>query len=209
MKFKTQVTKNHYYTRKYDSKDRWISYWYQINEVTKKNPTNLLEIGLGNGLVSNYLKERGFKITTCDIDKDLNPDYIASVTNLPFKKYQFDFVLCAQVLEHLPFKDFTKALTSLNKVTKKWVLITLPDWSVTDLFFGIKIIPFIPKWTKTVKIRLPITHQFNKEHYWEIGKKGYSLEKIRMLIRESGFNIEEEYNPEENPYHRFFLLSKV
>ena len=37
MNFKPQVSKEHYF-RGYDTKERVISYWYQINEVIRTNP---------------------------------------------------------------------------------------------------------------------------------------------------------------------------
>ena len=35
---KTQVEPNHYFSKSYDSKERFISYWHQINEIIKLNP---------------------------------------------------------------------------------------------------------------------------------------------------------------------------
>lgn len=55
MKFKPQVPKEHYFEG-YDEKARWISYWHQINEVLKTNARTVLEVGIGNGTVSDYLK---------------------------------------------------------------------------------------------------------------------------------------------------------
>jgi len=57
-----QVKPNHYFVNSYDSKGRFISYWYQINEIIKLNPKKVLEIGIGNGFVSKYLKERKVNI---------------------------------------------------------------------------------------------------------------------------------------------------
>ena len=54
----------------------------------------MLEIGIGNGFVSKYLKERKIKVTTVDIDERLNPDIAGSVLELPFAKGSFDVVAC-------------------------------------------------------------------------------------------------------------------
>ncbi|OGD86047.1 methyltransferase type 11 [Candidatus Curtissbacteria bacterium RBG_13_35_7] len=203
-----QVPTSHYFGLNYTSKERWISYWYQIDEIIKLKPQSVLEIGVGNKTVSDYLKKLGIKITTCDLDTSLKPDVIADVTNLPFKKESFDVVICAQVLEHLPFKDFSKALKELYRVTKKSVVITLPHFSITDLYFGIKLIPYIPQKEFSFKVDLPIKHEFLGEHYWEIGKKNYPLKKIKHEIVKSGFKIEKSYYPKENPFHHFFVLQK-
>ncbi|MHA1834506.1 MAG: class I SAM-dependent methyltransferase, partial [Candidatus Baldrarchaeia archaeon] len=91
---KTQVKPNHYFVLSYDSKERFISYWHQINELTQLKPSSILEIGIGNGLVSNYLKQRGYNVTTMDIDPRLNPDVAASIDRIPFTDESFDVVAC-------------------------------------------------------------------------------------------------------------------
>lgn len=197
-----------YFQQDYNSPRRWMSYWYQIDEIIQKKPKQILEIGKGNGLVSEYLKKCGFNIITCDFNKNIEPDVVADIRKLPFSKNEFDFILCAQVLEHMPFSDFQLSLKNLFRVTKKWVLITLPDYSIFNFFISFKLIPFIPKITKTIKVKLPVKHIFDGNHYWEIDKKGYPLKKIKSAIKQAGFKIVKNYTPDENTFHRFFLLKK-
>ena len=208
-RYKKQVPSSHYFNLKYDSKERWISYGYQLKEVLMTKPSSVLEIGVGNKLVSSYLKKIGINLTTCDFDKDLKPDFVADVRNLPFKNNKFDTVLCAEVLEHLLFSDFTKALNEIKRVSKNYIVLTLPHFSLTSVYIGAKIIPFIPKKEFTIKIDYPFQHQFTGEHYWEIGKKSFSLTKIKEQIKNCGVLIEKSYYPKENPYHHFFILKKT
>lgn len=208
-KNKIQVESGHYYNSKYVTKQRWISYWYQINEILIKSPNNVLEIGVGNGTVSDYLKKLNINITTCDFDKSLKPDVVADVKNLPFKDSSFDLVLCAEVLEHLPLKDLASALKEIRRVTKKTTILSLPHFTLTDIYFGFKIIPYLPKKELTFKIDFPVKHKFVGEHYWEIGKKGTSLNFIKNKITTSGFSIDNCYFPKENPRHQFFVLTKT
>src|SRR3989344_6985651 len=93
---KIQVSQDHYYNLKYDTKERWMSYWYQVKEVLSFEPQTVLEIGVGNMTVSDYLKKLGIKITTCDFDKNLKPDVVASVLSLPLDRNSIDVVLCAE-----------------------------------------------------------------------------------------------------------------
>jgi hypothetical protein len=53
-----------------------------------------------------------------------------------------------------------------------------------------------------------IIHKFDGEHYWEIGKKNYPLNKIINDINLSGFTILKTYRIIEFKYHRFFILKK-
>ena len=102
----------------YDYQERWVSYWYQIDEVLKLRPGILLEIGIGSKTVSDYLKKQGLKVKTLDINKDLRPDFIANVISMPLANNSFDVVLCAEILEHLPFEDCEKALLELKRVCR-------------------------------------------------------------------------------------------
>lgn len=62
-------------------------------------------------------------------------------------------------------------------------------------------------------IQMPLRHRrvhyFDGQHYWEIGKVGYSLKTVINDIREVGFEVEKTYRVFENQYHRFFILKRV
>jgi len=205
---KTQVTKDHY-EEGYDTLPRWISYHYQISAILSTKPKKILEIGIGNGVVSSYLKNQGLSVTTCDFDKSIKPDVVADIRKLPFKDKEFDLVYACQVLEHLPWKESKKALLELKRVSKKYILISLPfhsiriDWIIR--FQRIKQV--IGKDFLDLSLRIPrLTKiKFNGEHYWEIGSKGYSLSRIRKELKKN-FNIFQEFSPVLNKYHEFFLL---
>jgi len=115
-----QVDKEHYF-REYDDKRRIMSYWNQVKEVMNCEPETVLEVGIGNGFVSTYLENKGYSVTTADIAEDLEPDFIEDVRSLSdsFEEDSFDVVLCAEVLEHIPFEEFGKALEEIDKVYKK------------------------------------------------------------------------------------------
>jgi hypothetical protein len=82
---KKQVNKKHYFNFKYINLLRFISYWYQIISILKESPKNVLEIGIGNNITSNILRTLGINIKNVDIDKELEPNYLGSITNLPLK----------------------------------------------------------------------------------------------------------------------------
>ena len=207
-KFPIQVTKDHYFTPAYNHKSRWIHYWQQINLVLKSRAKNILEVGPGIGIVTKFLREAGFKITTIDIDPELKPDVVASVLNLPFRDNEFDLVLAAEVLEHLPFEDFRKALLELERVTKKDIIISLPDHRRTLFKISFKI-PFLEE--KNFIFRIPTfkKHQFDGQHYWEIGKKSFSLSKIKAEIKDTGLKIIKNFAPQDNPLNHYFIVEKL
>jgi 2-polyprenyl-3-methyl-5-hydroxy-6-metoxy-1,4-benzoquinol methylase len=201
-----QVNKEHYFNG-YDTKKRWMSYWYQINEVLNLNPNNVLEIGIGNGTVSTHLKSRNINVTTVDVDKSLNPDYVCDVKELTsiFNEHSFDVVLCSEVLEHIPFEYFEHCLDQIKQVSNKNVVISLPDARTSCLYFKLPLLQ-----AKHIFFPHPIKkeHDFNGEHYWEINKRGFEVEKIERAIKKH-FNIINCYNVVEQPYHRFYVLSRL
>ena len=210
-----------YHYNNYDSKERFCSYWHQINEVLSLTSEKILEVGVGNGFVSNYLKNKGIKVITLDIDKRLNPDVVGSVLEVPFPDEYFDVVTCCEVLEHLPYKDFRKGLSEIFRVSKSYAVLSLPDISkVCRLHVDIPKIGVIKKiinlpGAKKHTANFKDEHYFKKveygysiPHYWEIGKGGYSLSKISNDIQNMGFRIVKTYRVFEFPYHRFFVLAK-
>jgi len=205
---KPQVKPNHYFVNSYDSKGRFISYWYQINEIIKLNPKKVLEIGIGNGFVSKYLKERKVNVLTLDVDKRLNPDMVGSVLNIPFSDESFDLIACYEVLEHIEYKNIDKALSEIFRVSKSYAILSLPDASrVYRVYLQIPKIGVFKRLISLPRLKNPI-HKFDGEHYWEIGKDGYPLSKITKDIERAGFDIIKTYRIFENPYHRFFILKK-
>jgi 2-polyprenyl-3-methyl-5-hydroxy-6-metoxy-1,4-benzoquinol methylase len=203
-----QVDRNHY-NNNYDTKERFCSYWHQINEVISLKPKSILEIGTGNRFVSTYLCERGFNVTSLDIDKKLKPTVCGSILNVPFKDQAFDLITCYQVLEHLPYTAFKKALSELSRVSRLYVLLSIPDASrYGRLFLQAPLIGTFQKLIQLPTIK-KIVHIMDGQHYWEIGKESYNLKKIAFDINKTGFIIENTYRVFEMPYHRFFKLQKA
>ena len=204
--------KEQYHNIEYDDLFRFISYFYQIDLVRKLSPKSILEIGVGNKTVSNYLKQSGFNVITCDINPKSNPDYVADIRNLPFEKERVDLVLACEVLEHISFKEVELALKELRRVTKKYVVISIPYIS-----FDIDWVLKTPRMKRIFKqsylrllLRLPLVfwkRKFTGGHYWEMGTKNYPISKIRKLLKQN-FKIIREITPVLDSYHYFFVLEK-
>lgn len=200
------TNKINYFASDYEDKNRWMSYWYQIREISDFHLESVLVIGKGSGLVSEYLKLSGKRTVTLDIDESLSPDVVASVLDMPFKNNEFDIILCAQVLEHLPYRDFSQAISEIKRVAKKGAVVSLPHFGPAIRFLF--KLPLLPEIKFMIKLPYPKKHIYKGEHYWEIGKRNYSLKKIKSEIKKSGFLIEKSYLVFESPLHRFFILKK-
>ena len=184
-----------------------MSYSNQAREFIRLKPTNILEIGIGNGIVRDALRNLGFAVTTVDIDSELSPDHVASVSALPFPNDSFDAVLAAEILEHIPFEDFSKALAEIHRVARRYVYITLPH---AGAVFSLNVkMPLLPRLILFFKI--PFfwkQHIFNGEHYWELGKRNFPVSRIKTAIKKAVFNIREAGIDPADPAHYFFSLIK-
>lgn len=201
-----QVDKDAYKFERYAHPGRWVSYYHQVREVLRLAPKNILEIGSGDGVFKNYIKENtDITYSNVDVAEDLHPDVIGSVTKLPFGDASFDVVCAFEVLEHIPFVDFEKALREMSRVSRFGVVISLPHFG-PPIKFLFKV-PFLREMSFAFKIPFAKANIFNGQHYWEIGKRGYSPTVIRGIL-EKHFKIEKEFVPFENQYHRFYVLKK-
>lgn len=191
----------------YDSKERFCCYWHQINEVVLLNPKRVLEIGVGNGFVSRYLRGKGINIITLDINSLLKPNVVGSVLEIPFADKLFDVVACFETLEHLPYSNFAGALKEIYRVSDKYAILSFPD--LTTCYRLHIELPRI----KPIKKLIP--HPFHRpaplktggQHYWEIGKPGYPLKKIKYDIKQIRFRILKTYRVFEG-HHRVFAVEK-
>lgn len=205
---KPQIHDSMYYKLSYLAPTRFASYAYQLAEVMALKPRIILEIGIGNGIVSYLLRKAGVKVITMDIDPLLQPDIVGSVTDIPTNTQKFDVVACFEVLEHIPLDKVKAALLEIHRVSRKYFVISLPE---RKRFFKLEVwIPHFGRhgilWELPF-IKLP-DHKFDGEHYWEVNKKGSSLKQVLELLTETGFVLLKTYRIPEFPRHRMFLLQK-
>jgi len=165
------------WTSQLESKEHWGFYWHQawlVNELTRPED-RLLEIGVGTGFLSNYLKNRGRSVTTVDIDEDKNPDIVSDVSSYDFSAEEFSVVMAFEVFEHMPFPLFKRAVQNTASQKPKVFLFSVP-WSVRNI--GVVKIK-IPK-VRAFEARLDIPKKkiFTKNHFWELKGGGKTAPNV-------------------------------
>lgn len=199
-----QVDKSKYHFDKYAFEGRFASYYWQLKEVLTLKPSSVLEVGVGDRVFGDFIKNNtNVSYVSVDIAEDLHPDVVGSIVALPFADKSFDVACAFEVLEHLPFEQFDKALNELCRVARTHVIISVPHFGPM-LAFSLKI-PFVPQIRIAWKIPFPKRHVFNGQHYWEIGKRGCPISIIRKMLSDHGKMVY-DFVPFGNQYHHFFVL---
>lgn len=198
-----------YYSQGYFELTQLCSLAHQISDIGKLKPTSVLEIGIGNGMTSNFLRKAGIDVVTVDINPNLKPDICCSidelVDNLGGRK--FDLLVCCEVLEHLPFHKFEASIAIFSSISDR-LYLTLPNYRKSIGFGGFfRLRHAVRKWSLMFEYnngkRLP------EEHYWEIG---YSIETgIKNIIKliKQHYTIQSVSKYVLNPYHTAIVAYKV
>ena len=200
-----QVKADHY-LGDYLNLPRMITYWYQATAVRDCGGPGVLEVGTGMGLMSWILRRWGMRVTELDIDPALRPACAGDVRAIPFAGGSFDTILIAEVLEHLPFDEFGACMAELRRVTRRHVIVTLPC-PLVGLHIGINL-PVLEPMFLALGFRQLSRPRFDGQHYWVLDRRGYPKRRIRLAIREAGFEIAREFRPGLSLYNYFFVLEK-
>lgn len=136
----------------------------------------LLDVGCGNGLFLNYvLNNNNLKLLGIDASsaalKYVKTDKLkGNISDLPLESNCFDIVSSLEVIEHLNVDEYTLGLKELARVSKKYILISVPlNQSLED---GFRQCPLC----KT---------KFNLVHH----KRTFDIGVIENLFKDDGFEI--------------------
>lgn len=201
-----QVAEGFYDFDSYITRERWLSYWYQLRATLKYRPGSVLEIGCGSGATTQMLRQMGVEVTTFDFDPGLNPDISGDVREAEalVGTGKFDLVCAFQVLEHIPYADFRPTLAQLGRIARRNVIISLPHWGYPVELRG-QLLKKRFSLSFARKLTRPMKWTFDGQHHWELGTKGHSLAEVRRAVS-AELAIREEYFCPDYSYHYFFEL---
>lgn len=124
----------------YDDSKKWGKEYHRIDikraklaaNAIPKDTKKILDLGSGDGLVLNILRDSGHDSVAFDISynalKYIKNDKLVQGTasDLPFSSNSFDCVIACEVLEHIPNDLFDSVLKEISRVSKKYIIITVP-----------------------------------------------------------------------------------
>jgi len=92
--------------------------------------TTILDVGCGDGRVTRKLSDTyqvvGIDYAFNSVRQLPQRGVRANSAQLPFPDASFDLVLCCELLEHLPGDIFSDTLQELERVARRYILITVP-----------------------------------------------------------------------------------
>ncbi len=98
----------------------------------------------------------------------------------------------------------------MSRVSKKYVLISLPDHAKSLLRLTIKL-PFIKE--KNFQIRIPSIdtkkYWVPSGHEWELGNIYYPFYKVKKEIKKTGLKIFKSYIDNGSPMTKFIFMEKM
>lgn len=136
------------YCHHYNQTSLWGKDYHPVNvnranEIIAMIPedvTSILDAGCGDGLVTNRLDRQYFSVgldISMEALKYLTvPTLCTNITTIPFKDDSFDIVLANELIEHLPVPIYEKSLGEIQRVAKKYILLSVPYDEFLELSFA-------------------------------------------------------------------------
>ena len=131
---------------------RWLMGGF-LNSVSElynlMQPASILEVGCGEGELSDHLLKHALKRPTrfvaCDLSLEVVDSRVdpliefrqSSIYELPYSENEFELVVCCEVLEHLEHPQ--QGLAEIARVAEKGVLLSTPwepIWRLLNLARG-------------------------------------------------------------------------
>ncbi len=186
----------------------WIRYAAIIKEMTRLQPKTVLEIGPGEGVIKNVMRDFMEKYDTLDVNPKLSPTHQGDVRDFKDKlREKYDCVIAADILEHIPFEELEVALKNIHAYLRPGgaALITIPHRS-HYLFWitSLKPAPSIVR-IPTLKRILTGKASIDPDHEWELGDGKHTINDVEEVMRKVDFIIEKR---QKLIYVDFWVIKK-
>lgn len=203
-----------YLSDAYLSDGQWVDFAFQTRLVYKTAKSmnwnyeqqNILEIGKGSGFVQAALKNIGFQLETMDINEHLMPDHVQNIASLDedFMQNKFDMILCAEVLEHIPFEKFELCISNISNLLKNGgrMILTIPN-----CYLALPIGLNLPKIHVNKFLQTKFKKRIATMHFWEIGSDDISEKHVVNIIKKY-FSIQENGIIPPIAYHNYYVCKK-
>lgn len=199
------MLREYYLSDAYFSFEQLWSFSEQIHRIRAMKPQRMIEIGVGNGFVSGFLRNCGVEVLTADINPELKPDLVIPVQDL-FKHVDqgaYDLIACCEVLEHIPFDEFEDIIAMFARLSNR-LFLTLP---CAGRIIGVGGM-FMKSWGRrwhSFWMHIPSKrYQMQHMHYWEVGSEKNTRRDALQRVLHKYYHEVDTGCFKLNPYHRYF-----
>lgn len=195
----------------------WNRYFHVIKTFQKSNFNHVLEVGSGDYIVKSIIEPYVKSYKTFDINNNMKPDILGDIIeHNEALDNKFDLIIITDVLEHIPFKSVSKALSNLYKYLTDGgvVILTVPHrrtWF--SIFSSINLVPKMFSVKNGLLTPKSFYRNFIKRkpwidphHCYEIGVGGITTKKFNEIIFKSNFKI---IQSKLIPYVNFWEIKKI
>ncbi|TXS94531.1 class I SAM-dependent methyltransferase [Parahaliea aestuarii] len=203
-----QLNLDCYFNENYFELAQLCSYAHQISDIYQTGAREILEIGVGSGLTSSFLRKSGRKVTTADINPNLSPDICAPLSELGryVGELKYDLVVCCEVLEHMPFEQFEESVELLRSFSKN-LYLTLPAYRRTLGFGGMFRFPRLGMLPFNFHLELPNRKPISPSHFWEVDSESFSRKSNIVGVLRKYYSTVSWARYELNPKHIKFVAA--
>lgn len=197
-----------YFSDSYFGLPQLFSQSHQIAKIHAMRPKSIIEIGIGNGFTSTFLRQAGYDIVTADINPALQPDICAPLDQLPnhLDGRRFDVVVCCEVLEHMPFDQFATNVSLLRALGDR-LFMTLPNHRRYFGFGGLLRLPKMKVLDVDANIPFGRRRRLPAEHFWEVDHSAATSLNAVMKVLDGFYGRTQTGKFSTNAYHRYFISS--
>jgi len=145
---------------------------------------SVIELGIGSGFTSNYLRSKNIDVLTVDIDKKKSPDIVSDAISFkPNKNY--DHFCAFEVFEHMKFEEMENVLNNIKSKIDKNIFISVPIYKKTPINIELK---FKSYW-KSITVKTPKTSIIDPHHHWELNYKDITEERLISVFEHHNFKL--------------------
>ena len=152
----------------------WL--FLERNTTFFNDKLKILHIAPEQPFYKKFKSIKNWDYITCDLNSPL-ADIKADICKLPFKKFEFDLIICNHVLEHI--NDDLKAIREIYRVLKKngVAILQVPiDESLSKTFEDKTIID--PKKKSELFGQYDHVRKYGKDYYDRLKSVGFKVKKI-------------------------------
>jgi len=172
----------------------------------------LLDIGCGDGEYAYNLQKMGFDVLAADADaarfrypQKVRFENCNITRKLPFKNESFDFLVLAEVIEHL--KNPYDVVGELNRILKPGGKLVLSTPNILSLKSRLR---FLSEGCWEYFREVPLEHsKKNNEVIWNLHLIPWRYHELEYLLYSSGFKVEQISTSRYEWMALFFLIPAV